>query len=142
VAAGPHPLAANREGNILNYGYKALTFDEDICQCCVIFDCDNIATRGTAQEIFRVSLLLVFDRWSVGPREMYSLYRAWLSLGPCPIPALPPAPLNLTAPAHAAGAPDVTLQVGPGMTQFSAHRAVLSAHSGFFKAALINHAGN
>ncbi|RZC32063.1 BTB domain containing protein [Asbolus verrucosus] len=70
---------------------------------------------------------------------MYSLYRAWLSLGPCPIPALPPAPLNLTSPAHVAGAPDVALQVGPGMTQFSAHRAVLSAHSGFFKAALLNH---
>ncbi|XP_064214608.1 zinc finger and BTB domain-containing protein 8A.2 [Tribolium castaneum] len=69
---------------------------------------------------------------------MYSLYRAWLSLGPCPIPALPPAPLNLTAPAQ--GAPDVALQVGPQMTHFAAHRAVLETHSGFFKAALLNHA--
>lgn len=72
---------------------------------------------------------------------MYSLYRAWLSLGPCPLPSLPPVSLNLTSPAHVTGAPDVTLQVGPAMTQFSAHRTVLSAHSGFFKAALLNQTG-
>lgn len=81
---------------------------------------------------------------------MYSLYRAWLSLGPCgalptltSIPtSLPsPAPLNLTTPTQLPGVPDVTLQVGPSMTQFSAHKAVLSAHSGYFKAALVNHTG-
>lgn len=72
---------------------------------------------------------------------MYSLYRAWLSLGPpCPLPALPT--LNLTTPVtQNTGAPDITLQVGPGMTHFSAHKAVLSAHSGFFKAALLNQTG-
>ncbi|KAJ8917235.1 hypothetical protein NQ315_002252 [Exocentrus adspersus] len=75
---------------------------------------------------------------------MYSLYRAWLSLGPCsgltaPLPA-PTAPLNLTVPAPQP-LPDVALQVGPNLTQFSAHKAVLSAHSGYFKAALANHAG-
>ncbi|KAJ8980387.1 hypothetical protein NQ317_009381 [Molorchus minor] len=85
---------------------------------------------------------------------MYSLYRAWLSLGPCPgLPSpisaltssLPsPMPLNLTVPnpVPLPGAPDVGLQVGPSLIQFSAHRAVLSAHSGFFKAALVNHTGN
>ncbi|GJQ79915.1 hypothetical protein Trydic_g18359 [Trypoxylus dichotomus] len=78
---------------------------------------------------------------------MYSLYRAWLSLGPCGnLPGLTPipiasAPLNLSATAQFSGAPDVTLQVGPTLTEFSAHRSVLSNHSGFFKAALINHTG-
>nr|CAI5842197.1 unnamed protein product [Callosobruchus analis] len=79
---------------------------------------------------------------------------------PPPFPPLPPAPgasspstsqqLNLAAMAAAAtaaaaavqlppivsGAPDVSLQVGPNLTHFSAHKAVLSAHSGYFKAAL------
>ncbi|KAJ8953633.1 hypothetical protein NQ314_007238 [Rhamnusium bicolor] len=84
---------------------------------------------------------------------MYSLYRAWLSLGPCgglpsTITSLPstistPTPLNLSVPSpvQLPGVPDVSLQVGPSLTQFSAHKAVLSAHSGFFKAALVNHAG-
>lgn len=81
---------------------------------------------------------------------MYSLYRAWLSLGPCgSISSLPPAiptpiatPLNLSESSnHAPGAPDVTMQVGPGVVQFAAHKAVLAAHSGFFKAAIINHTG-
>ncbi|XP_060534178.1 GDNF-inducible zinc finger protein 1 [Cylas formicarius] len=77
---------------------------------------------------------------------MYSLYRAWLSLGPGGhLPALPmPVPLNLSlpTPAQVPDAPDVTLEVGPTMTHFSAHKAVLAAHSGFFKAALSNHAGS
>lgn len=82
---------------------------------------------------------------------MYSLYRAWLSLGPCgSIPTIPPAlpasmpaPLNLSVPTnHVPGTPDVTLQVGPGIVQFAAHKAVLATHSGFFKAALSNHTGN
>lgn len=78
---------------------------------------------------------------------MYSLYRAWLSLGPCGnLPGLPPlplaaAPLNLSGTAQFSGAPDVALQVGPTLTEFSAHRSVLSNHSGFFKAALANHGG-
>lgn len=82
---------------------------------------------------------------------MYSLYRAWLSLGPCgTIPnissALPPSmpvPLNLSVPPanQIPGAPDVTLQVGPRIVQFAAHKAVLATHSGFFKAALANHRG-
>ncbi|CAH1981274.1 unnamed protein product [Acanthoscelides obtectus] len=84
---------------------------------------------------------------------------------PPPLPPIQPAPgapstltsslptsqqLNLAAVAAAAtaaaaavqlppivsGAPDVTLQVGPNMTHFSAHKAVLSVHSGYFKAAL------
>ncbi|KAJ8956364.1 hypothetical protein NQ318_015102 [Aromia moschata] len=88
------------------------------------------------------------------PPTMYSLYRAWLSLGPCgglpssmaSLPVAPmasPTPLNLTVPApvQLPGVPDVTLQVGPSLTQFSAHKIVLSAHSGFFKAALANHSG-
>ncbi|CAG9770216.1 unnamed protein product [Ceutorhynchus assimilis] len=75
---------------------------------------------------------------------MYSLYRAWLSLSPStsftPL-AAPSIPLNLTlpTPAQLPEVPDVTLQVGPTMTHFSAHRRVLSLHSGFFKAALSNH---
>ncbi|CAH1155528.1 unnamed protein product [Phaedon cochleariae] len=80
---------------------------------------------------------------------MFSLYRAWLTLGPCgampPLPPPPPspAPLNLSTPhGRPPSAPDVALRVGPGMTQFSAHRTVLSAHSGFFKAALGNHTGS
>lgn len=44
-------------------------------------------------------------------------------------------------PTPLAGVPDVSLQVGPSMTHFSAHRTVLAAHSGFFKAALTNHTG-
>ncbi|CAH0549001.1 unnamed protein product [Brassicogethes aeneus] len=75
---------------------------------------------------------------------MYSLYRAWLSLGPCdaPLSLIPTQqPLNLTTPSNIPGAPDVTLQVGPSLTQFSAHKAVLSTHSGFFKAALLNQNG-
>lgn len=80
---------------------------------------------------------------------MYSLYRAWLSLGPPPPPPTPPAAaattstLNLGIPTGQVvpGAPDVSLQVGPGMTHFSAHKTVLSAHSGFFKAALATHGG-
>lgn len=77
---------------------------------------------------------------------MYSLYRAWLSLGPAALPplpaALPPNPLDLVPQAHMNGSPDVTLHVGPSMTHFSAHKTVLSAHSGFFKAALSTHPGN
>lgn len=82
---------------------------------------------------------------------MYSLYRAWLSLGTCgSIPSIsstlpssiPTTPLNLSVPPNqVTGAPDVTLQVGPGVVQFAAHKAILSAYSGFFKAALINHIG-
>ncbi|XP_066149121.1 telomere zinc finger-associated protein isoform X1 [Euwallacea fornicatus] len=77
---------------------------------------------------------------------MYSLYRAWLSLNPCAaLPALPlphvPLNLSLPGPGQTPEVPDVTLQIGPSMTHFSAHRGVLSAHSGFFKAALANHAG-
>lgn len=81
---------------------------------------------------------------------MYSLYRAWLSLGPCGSmpsipPALPPsmpAPLNLSIPTNQVpGAPDVTLQVGPGSVQFAAHKGILAAYSGFFKAALANNTG-
>lgn len=81
---------------------------------------------------------------------MYSLYRAWLSLGTCgSIPSIPntlptslPAPLNLSIPTNQVpGAPDVTLQVGPGIVQFVAHKAILSAYSGFFKAALTNQIG-
>ncbi|KAG5892509.1 hypothetical protein JTB14_034507 [Gonioctena quinquepunctata] len=78
---------------------------------------------------------------------MYSLYRAWLSLGPCsglsPFPPTLSSPptLNLTVPTQMPGVPDVVLQVGPGMTQFSAHKAVLAVHSGFFKAAFGNHTG-
>lgn len=83
---------------------------------------------------------------------MYSLYRAWLSLGPPPPPppplSLPPTTttttLNLGLPPAGQvmpGAPDVSLQVGPGMTHFSAHKSVLSAHSGFFKAALAANTG-
>lgn len=82
---------------------------------------------------------------------MYSLYRAWLSLGPCAsisgsLPTLQSnvlsAPsLNLTPSTQLNTAPDVTLQVGPNLTQFSAHKNVLSAHSGFFKAALSNNSG-
>lgn len=76
---------------------------------------------------------------------MYSLYRAWLSLGPVgplPPPALPPSTnaLNLTTP-QLPGAPDVALQVGPSMTHFAAHRNILSAHSGYFKATLATHTG-
>ncbi|CAG9854346.1 unnamed protein product [Phyllotreta striolata] len=77
---------------------------------------------------------------------MYSFYRAWLSLGPCgglpPFhPALPPTPLNLSSTSTIPGAPDVILQVGPNLTQFSAHKAVLTTHSGFFKAAIANQQG-
>lgn len=78
---------------------------------------------------------------------MYSLYRAWLSLGPSALPPLPSTlpptgPLDLAIPqTHMNGSPDVNLHVGPGMTHFSAHKTVLSAHSGFFKAALISHTG-
>ncbi|XP_030747637.1 telomere zinc finger-associated protein [Sitophilus oryzae] len=75
---------------------------------------------------------------------MYSLYRAWLALNPCTVlPSLPetsvPLNLSLSTPGHVPEAPDVTLQVGPTRTHFSAHRGVLSTHSGFFKAALANH---
>lgn len=70
---------------------------------------------------------------------MYSLYRAWLSLGP------PPLQTELCSTSgyasHSNGSPDVTLQVGPSMTQFSAHKSILSAHSGFFKAIFTNHTG-
>ncbi|XP_017781959.1 PREDICTED: zinc finger and BTB domain-containing protein 8A isoform X2 [Nicrophorus vespilloides] len=82
---------------------------------------------------------------------MYSLYRAWLSMGPCAnvppmLPSMPGTstsimPLNLTTPPQLASAPDVNLQVGPSMINFSAHKAVLSAHSGFFKAALTSLTG-
>lgn len=81
---------------------------------------------------------------------MYSLYRAWLSFGPCGSipgisPSLPPSmstPLNLSVPSNQGpGAPDITLQVGPGVVQFAAHKAVLASHSGFFKAALTNNSG-
>lgn len=77
---------------------------------------------------------------------MYSLYRAWLSLNPStglPPLSVPPVPLNLSVSTtgQIPDAPDVTLQVGPSMTHFSAHRGVLSAHSGYFKAALANHGG-
>ncbi|KAL3271043.1 hypothetical protein HHI36_021543 [Cryptolaemus montrouzieri] len=82
--------------------------------------------------------------------EMYSLYRAWLQFGPPGLAAgfpntaptahqLTPNPLNLTSNSQPPGAPDVSLQVGPSMTHFSAHKAILSAHSGYFKAALVNH---
>lgn len=79
---------------------------------------------------------------------MYSLYRAWLSLGPSP--SAPPQPVlqdgasgpsNPVVATRSEGAPDVSLQVGPTMTQFSAHRTILSANSGFFKAVLLNHTG-
>ncbi|KAF7273077.1 uncharacterized protein LOC143193168 [Rhynchophorus ferrugineus] len=75
---------------------------------------------------------------------MYSLYRAWLSLGPCaglaPLGGSSmPLNLSLSTQGHIPDAPDVTLQVGPTMTHFSAHKGVLSAHSGFFKAALSSH---
>lgn len=81
---------------------------------------------------------------------MYSLYRAWLSLPTPPSVAsttttTTTSTLNLgipTAGQVVPGAPDVSLHVGPGMTHFSAHKSVLSAHSGFFKAALgAAHAG-
>lgn len=84
------------------------------------------------------------------PVIMFSLYRAWLSLGPCgSMPSIPPAlplaiptPLNLSVPSNQVpGAPDVTLQVGPNVVQFAAHKAVLAAYSGYFKAALANHTG-
>lgn len=100
---------------------------------------DNIPLR---RHVFYVCIIRV--------KTMYSLYRAWLSLGPAPPPPPPPPPpstasttLNLGIPAGQVvpGAPDVSLQVGPGMTHFSAHKSVLSAHSGFFKAALATHTG-
>lgn len=80
--------------------------------------------------------------------EMYSLYRAWLQFG---TPGLAAsfqnahalqqiAPVNIP-PHQPPSAPDVSLQVGPSMTHFSAHKAILSAHSGYFKAALVNHTG-
>lgn len=78
---------------------------------------------------------------------MYSLYRAWLSLGPLSgalpqvLAGSPSGSFAGELPQPLAGVPDVSLQVGPSMTHFSAHRAVLSAHSGFFKAALMNHTG-
>ncbi|XP_044763321.1 uncharacterized protein LOC123320181 [Coccinella septempunctata] len=75
--------------------------------------------------------------------EMYSLYRAWLHFGTT---GLTPGFQNVHPLQHATpganqppSAPDVSLQVGPGMTHFSAHKAILSAHSGYFKAALVNH---
>nr|XP_022902729.1 zinc finger and BTB domain-containing protein 8A [Onthophagus taurus] len=84
---------------------------------------------------------------------MYSLYRAWLSLTPNLAPPIPVqnSPLNLSGAGGSgsctgsgnpqfSGSPDVILQVGPSLTEFSAHRTVLSAHSGFFKASLINRA--
>ncbi|KAK9874307.1 hypothetical protein WA026_002659 [Henosepilachna vigintioctopunctata] len=86
--------------------------------------------------------------------EMFSLYRAWLHFGSPGLTAggfqngtLPTAPhhlqtpplLNLTSSTPAPGSPDVSIQVGPSMTNFSAHKAILSAHSGYFKAALLNH---
>lgn len=81
---------------------------------------------------------------------MYSLYRAWLSLGPPALPGLPqissslPPSSGLTfgSASLTTGPPDVTLHVGPNMAPFSAHKNVLSTHSGFFKAALANHNGN
>lgn len=77
---------------------------------------------------------------------MYSLYRTWLSVGPCgSIPSIAPAiptPLNLSVPSNQVpGGPDVTLQVGSNVVQFAAHKAVLAAYSGYFKAALANHIG-
>lgn len=76
-------------------------------------------------------------------KKMYSLYRAWLSLNPCATLPAVPVPLNLTVPGpgQVPEAPDVNLQIGPSMTHFSAHRGVLTVHSGFFKAALANHSG-
>lgn len=87
---------------------------------------------------------------------MYSLYRAWLmrdalSLsggGACnslpPPPAAPPIgpPMPPIPPTAMTGAPNVVIQVGPTLTHFSAHRNVLAAHSGYFKAALSNETGN
>ncbi|XP_057663690.1 telomere zinc finger-associated protein [Diorhabda carinulata] len=79
---------------------------------------------------------------------MYSFYRTWLSLGPCGgIPTfhttMPAAtPLNLSTSANLPGIPDVSLQVGPNLTQFSAHKVVLATHSGFFKAAIANQHGS
>ncbi|KAL1502525.1 hypothetical protein ABEB36_007657 [Hypothenemus hampei] len=71
---------------------------------------------------------------------MYSLYRAWLSLNP--LPSLPvPLNLSLPPPGQIPEVPDVSLQVGPSMTHFSAHRNILMAHSGFFKATLSNYSG-
>ncbi|KAF5281361.1 hypothetical protein FQR65_LT14759 [Abscondita terminalis] len=69
---------------------------------------------------------------------MYSLYRAWLSLGPA---LQPPPPPNDACTSTQHQQPDVLLQVGPALTQFSAHKNILSAHSGFFKAIFTNHTG-
>ncbi|XP_028136038.1 GDNF-inducible zinc finger protein 1 isoform X2 [Diabrotica virgifera virgifera] len=79
---------------------------------------------------------------------MYSLYQAWLTLGSCSsisetTPALPStSPLNLSTSANLSPIPDVYLQVGPHLTQFSAHKIVLTTHSGFFKAAIVNQQGS
>ncbi|XP_045468774.1 zinc finger and BTB domain-containing protein 8A [Harmonia axyridis] len=80
---------------------------------------------------------------------MYSLYRAWLQFGTPGLAAgfqnahalqqVTGAPLNIPPPNQPPSAPDVSLQVGPSMTHFSAHKAILTAHSGYFKAALVNH---
>lgn len=100
-------------------------------------------------KITRNILIIIVSTFRL-PVTMYSLYRAWLSLGPCgSMPSLPPAlppsmptPLNLSVPTNQVpGAPDVTLQVGPSVVQFAAHKAVLAAYSGYFKAALANHSG-
>lgn len=72
-------------------------------------------------------------------RDMYSLY--WLSRAE---PPLPPPPLPLHAvhapnPLSPLTLPDVVVAVGEAVGaqhQFAAHRAVLSANSGYFKAAL------
>lgn len=60
-----------------------------------------------------------------------------LSLAPPPCTPLGgmPGPASGVNPTLT-GAPNIIIQVGPTLTQFSAHKAVISAHSGYFKAAL------
>lgn len=64
-----------------------------------------------------------------------------LSLAPpC---TLPNTPSSQVSPSPVmSGAPNIVIQVGPTLTHFSAHRSVLAAHSGYFKAALATDTGN